>query len=136
MTTRRRIRGAAAVLATATAVSACSAPGSGGTDAGAAGESVVIGVSTEPDTLSPLLGYGKDGNSKLFDGLLARTADMTLKPALARALPRITDGGRTYTYTLRDGVKFSDGEPLTARDVVFTYRTVLDDDTNNTAPTN
>ncbi|GGQ63887.1 ABC transporter substrate-binding protein [Streptomyces althioticus] len=133
MTTRRRIRGAAAVLATAAAVSACSAPGSGTADGAAAGESVVIGVSTEPDTLSPLLGYGKDGNSKLFDGLLARTADMTLEPALARALPRITDGGRTYTYTLREGVKFSDGKPLTARDVVFTYRTVLDDGTNNTA---
>ncbi|MFC9827059.1 ABC transporter substrate-binding protein [Streptomyces albogriseolus] len=133
MTTRRRIRGAAAVLATAAAVSACSAPGSGGADGAAAGESAVIGVSTEPDTLSPLLGYGKDGNSKLFDGLLARTADMTLEPALATALPRITDGGRTYTYTLRKGVRFSDGKPLTARDVVFTYRTVLDDDTNNTA---
>lgn len=133
MTTRRRIRGAAAVLATAAAVSACSAPGSGTADGAAAGESVVIGVSTEPDTLSPLLGYGKDGNSKLFDGLLARKADMTLEPALATALPRVTDGGRTYTYTLREGVKFSDGKPLTARDVVFTYRTILDDDTNNTA---
>ncbi|MEU3197789.1 ABC transporter substrate-binding protein [Streptomyces sp. NPDC006996] len=131
--TTRRIRGAAAAVAMAGAVAACSAPGSGGADGGAAAESVVIGVSTEPDTLSPLLGYGKDGNSKIFDGLLARNADLSLKPALATSLPEITDGGLTYTYTLRDGVKFSDGEPLTADDVVFTYRTVLDDRTNNTA---
>lgn len=130
--TTRRIRGAAAAAAMAAAVTACSAPGNGGADGGGA-ESVVIGVSTEPDTLSPLLGYGKDGNSKIFDGLLARDADLNLKPALAKALPEITDGGRTYTYTLRDGVKFSDGEPLTADDVVFTYRIVLDDRTNNTA---
>ncbi|MEY7977771.1 ABC transporter substrate-binding protein [Streptomyces pilosus] len=130
--TTRRIRGAAAAMAMAAAVTACSAPG-GDADGGGAAESVVIGVSTEPDTLSPLLGYGKDGNSKIFDGLLARNADLSLKPALAKALPEITDGGRTYTYTLRDGVKFSDGEPLTADDVVFTYRTVLDDRTNNTA---
>ncbi|WP_229889932.1 ABC transporter substrate-binding protein, partial [Streptomyces griseomycini] len=130
--TTRRIRGAAAAVAMAGAVAACSAPG-GGADGGAAVESVVIGVSTEPDTLSPLLGYGKDGNSKIFDGLLARNADLSLEPALAKALPEVTDGGRTYTYTLREGVKFSDGEPLTADDVVFTYRTVLDDETNNTA---
>ncbi|GGQ80387.1 ABC transporter substrate-binding protein [Streptomyces flaveolus] len=131
--TTRRIRSAAAAAAFAAGVTACSAPG-GGTGGGAeAAESVVIGVASEPDTLSPLLGYGKDGNSKIFDGLLARDADLKLKPALAAALPEVADGGRTYTFTLRDGVKFSDGEPLTAADVVYTYRTVLDAKTNNTA---
>ncbi|NJP50352.1 ABC transporter substrate-binding protein [Streptomyces sp. SBST2-5] len=135
MTTRRARRTTRAALAAALAgaLAACSAPGGGAADAGASADSVVIGVATEPDTLNPLLGYGKDGNSKIFDGLLARGADMRLKPALAKALPRITDGGRTYTYTLRDGVTFSDGEPLTADDVVYTYKTVLDDRTNNPA---
>ncbi|MEV5550317.1 ABC transporter substrate-binding protein [Streptomyces sp. NPDC052309] len=130
--TTRLIRSAAAAAALAAGVAACSAPGSKTDDAEAA-ESVVIGVASEPDTLSPLLGYGKDGNSKIFDGLLARDADLRLKPALATALPEIADGGRTYTYTLRKGVKFSDGEPLTPADVVFTYKTVLDARTNNTA---
>ncbi|MFB8249408.1 ABC transporter substrate-binding protein [Streptomyces sp. NPDC055952] len=128
----RRIRGAAATAALATAVTACSAPGGGATDGAGSAASVVIGVATEPDTLNPLLGYGKDGNSKIFDGLLARDAEMKLKPALAAALPEITDGGRTYTYTLREGVEFSDGEPLTSADVVHTYRTALDPKTNNT----
>ncbi|MDT0614881.1 ABC transporter substrate-binding protein [Streptomyces lancefieldiae] len=130
----RRIRSAAAAAAFVVGVGACSAPGDGGTGGGAkAAESVVIGVGSEPDTLSPLLGYGKDGNSKIFDGLLARDTDLRLKPALATALPEVAADGRTYTYTLRDGVKFSDGEPLTAQDVVYTYRTVLDAKTNNTA---
>ncbi|MFJ8047336.1 ABC transporter substrate-binding protein [Streptomyces luteogriseus] len=127
----RRIRAAAVTAALAAAVTACSAPSGGSGDAKSAG-SVVLGVASEPDTLSPLLGYGKDGNSKIFDGLLARDADLKLKPALASALPKITDGGRTYTYTLRDGVEFSDGQPLTPADVVYTYRTVLDAKTNNT----
>ncbi|QCD58808.1 ABC transporter substrate-binding protein [Streptomyces hawaiiensis] len=127
----RRIRGAAVTAALAAAVTACSAPSGGSGDGKSAG-SVVLGVASEPDTLSPLLGYGKDGNSKIFDGLLARDADLRLKPALAAGLPKITDGGRTYTYTLRDGVEFSDGEPLTAADVVYTYRTALDPKTNNT----
>ncbi|WLW50097.1 ABC transporter substrate-binding protein [Streptomyces sp. YU58] len=127
-----RIRGAAVVAAMVTGAVACSAPGGGGSGGGAA-DSVVIGVASEPDTLNPLLGYGKDGNSKIFDGLLTRDADLKLRPALAKALPEVRDGGRSYTYTLREGVTFSDGEPLTAADVVFTYRTVLDEKTNNAA---
>ncbi|MEV5430566.1 ABC transporter substrate-binding protein [Streptomyces sp. NPDC052701] len=130
--TTGRIRGVAVTAAVAVGAAACSAPGGGAGEGGSA-DSVVIGVASEPDTLSPLLGYGKDGNSKIFDGLLARDADLKLKPALAAALPKVGDGGRTYTYTLREGVRFSDGEPLTASDVVFTYRTVLDPRTNNTA---
>ncbi|MGW0598893.1 ABC transporter substrate-binding protein [Streptomyces sp. NPDC002776] len=129
--TVRRIRTAAATAAILTGVAACSAPGS--STGGDTADSVVIGVASEPDTLSPLLGYGKDGNSKIFDGLLARDAGLQLKPALAKALPKVADDGLTYTYTLRDGVKFSDGEPLTAADVVFTYETILDAKTNNTS---
>lgn len=131
--TTRRARSAAVAAVTACALAACSAPGSGGADGGGSADAVVIGVSTEPDTLNPLLGYGKDGNSKIFDGLLARDAEMNLEPALAKALPEISEDGRTYTFTLRDDVKFTDGEPLTSEDVVYTYRTVLDDNTNNTA---
>ncbi|MER6348010.1 ABC transporter substrate-binding protein [Streptomyces sp. NPDC001595] len=134
--TTRRIRGAALAAAMALGAAACSAPGNGdggGDGDGGSGDSVVIGVASEPDTLSPLLGYGKDGNSKIFDGLLARDGELRLRPALAAALPKVGDGGRTYTYTLRDGVKFSDGEPLTADDVVYTYETLLDTKTNNTA---
>ncbi|MEU1299812.1 MULTISPECIES: ABC transporter substrate-binding protein [Streptomyces] len=130
--TVRLIRTAAATAAILTGVAACSAPGND-TGSSDAADSVVIGVASEPDTLSPLLGYGKDGNSKIFDGLLARDAGLELKPALAKALPEVADDGLTYTYALRDGVKFSDGEPLTSADVVFTYRTILDAKTNNTS---
>ncbi|MER6913467.1 ABC transporter substrate-binding protein [Streptomyces sp. NPDC000594] len=113
---------------------ACSNPegGSGGKNAAT---SAVVGIAYEPETLSPLLGYGKDGNSKIFDGLLALDAEMRLTPALAAELPKVTDGGLTYTYKLRQGVKFSDGKPFSAKDVVFTYRTVLDKDTNNPSRT-
>ncbi|NEA99326.1 ABC transporter substrate-binding protein [Streptomyces sp. SID13726] len=129
--TTRLIRGAAVTAAMVTGLAACSAPTSG--DGGSeAADSVVIGVASEPDTLSPLLGYGKDGNSKIFDGLLARDGALKLRPALAKALPEVADAGMTYTYALRDGVRFSDGEQLTAQDVVFTYETVLDEKTNNT----
>ncbi|MFE9932344.1 ABC transporter substrate-binding protein [Streptomyces sp. NPDC005533] len=132
--TARTVRGAAgATLAAAliTGVAACSGPGVGA----AAADAVVVGIATEPESLSPLLGYGKDGNSKIFDGLLTHDADMRLKPALAEALPEVSADGRTYTYKLRPGVKFSDGAPFSAKDVVFTYRTILDARTNNASKT-
>ncbi|GHF29580.1 hypothetical protein GCM10010218_08430 [Streptomyces mashuensis] len=132
--TARSVRGAAAAAVAGVLVAGgagCSAPG--GADGGRAKDMLVVGLAEEPETLSPLLGYGKDGNSKIFDGLLRHDAAMRLQPALATALPRVTDDGRTYTYSLRKGVTFSDGKPFTAKDVVFTYRTILDEKTNNAA---
>ncbi|QPK49578.1 ABC transporter substrate-binding protein [Streptomyces gardneri] len=136
--TARSIRGTAtAILAGAVALTAaaCTNPGSTAGASGGPKDSAVVGIAYEPETLSPLLGYGKDGNSKVFDGLLAFDADMKLKPALAVKLPHITADGLTYTYTLRDDVAFSDGAPFTSKDVVFTYRTILDPKTNNASRT-
>ncbi|MEU3655506.1 ABC transporter substrate-binding protein [Streptomyces sp. NPDC032161] len=138
--TGRSIRGAVAVtLATVLSLSAaaCSKPSGpdGGGSGSGAGDSAVVGIAYEPDSLSPLLGYGKDGNSKIFDGLLTLDADMKLRPALATALPEVSADGLTYTYRLRKGVKFSDGKPFGAKDVVFTYRTILDPRTNNASRT-
>ncbi|WP_217195916.1 ABC transporter substrate-binding protein [Streptomyces buecherae] len=121
----------AGVLAVGAA--ACSTPDNG--KSGGPKDAAVVGIAYEPDTLSPLLGYGKDGNSKIFDGLLTHDAKMRLKPALAARLPQVSGDGLTYTYTLRDGVRFSDGEPFDADDVVFTYRTILDKKTNNASKT-
>ncbi|MFJ6700131.1 ABC transporter substrate-binding protein [Streptomyces sp. NPDC091272] len=137
--TARSIRAVtAATLATALAMTAaaCSKPGSTADGSGpGAKDSAVVGIAYEPDSLSPLLGYGKDGNSKIFDGLLALDGDMSLRPALAAELPKVTGDGLTYTYKLRQGVKFSDGKPFGAKDVVFTYETILDKKTNNAAKT-
>ncbi|MFF1480829.1 ABC transporter substrate-binding protein [Streptomyces sp. NPDC058301] len=127
------IRGAgAAALAGALALTAAACSNPGGKSGGkGAKDTAVVGIAYEPETLSPLLGYGKDGNSKIFDGLLTQDADMKLKPALAVALPEVSADRLTYTYRLRKGVTFSDGQPFTAKDVVFTYSTILDPKTNN-----
>ncbi|MGN9790697.1 ABC transporter substrate-binding protein [Streptomyces sp. OZ13] len=135
--TGRSIRAAAATAVAAAltfGAAACSNPGGGAAGSGAK-DSAVVGIAYEPDSLSPLLGYGKDGNSKIFDGLLAHDKDMRLRPALAAELPEVGPDRLTYTYKLRKGVKFSDGTPFSAKDVVFTYRTVLDEKTNNASRT-
>lgn len=92
--------GATAAAALITGLAACSGP-TGGT-ASAGPDSAVVGIANEPETLSPLLGYGKDGNSKIFDGLLAHDADMKLKPPWPRPCRRSPrTGSRTPTGCAR-----------------------------------
>lgn len=100
-------------------------------DAADAGDAtdIVIGVGGEPDSLNPVLGYAPDGSSRIFDGLVARDADLQLQPALALEVPEPSEDGLTYTVDLRDGVTFHDGEPLDAGDVAFTYNAIVDEAT-------
>ncbi|MEU9884258.1 ABC transporter substrate-binding protein [Sphaerisporangium sp. NPDC051011] len=118
-----------AVLIVALVLSACGRPSAPGTGEKPR-DTFVLGLGSEPDTLNPVLGYAPDGGSLLFDGLVTRNADLTLKPALAERLPEAT--GTTVTFTLRQGVKFHDGTPLTSADVAYTYQAVLDAKNNST----
>ncbi|HXB41622.1 MAG TPA: ABC transporter substrate-binding protein [Bacteroidia bacterium] len=43
-------------------------------------------------------------------------------PYLAAALPVVSEDGKTYTYTLRSGIKWDDGSPVTSEDVLFTFK--------------
>jgi peptide/nickel transport system substrate-binding protein len=65
----------------------------------------------------------------LNDGLLDITSAGELIPALASDVPKPSDDQLTYTFKLRSGVKWSDGRPLTADDVVFSYRLMSSPDT-------
>jgi peptide/nickel transport system substrate-binding protein len=56
-----------------------------------------------------------------FDGLLGIAANGDNIPALAQDLPKVSGDSLTFTFKLRPNLKFSDGSPLTADDVVFTY---------------
>src|SRR5687768_16544189 len=120
-----------ALLATGlVALSACSSPTE--TSTGDGGAPLVVATAGEPDTLNPVLNYGVDGGSLIFDGLVARDDRNRLVPALARELPTVSADGRTVTAKLRDGVVFHDVSPLTAQDVVFTYQAVLDPKVDST----
>src|SRR5438270_2443165 len=44
---------------------------------------------------------------------------------LCTELPQPTDGGKTYTFKIRDGVKFTDGNPLTADDVAASWHEIV-----------
>jgi peptide/nickel transport system substrate-binding protein len=127
---RRSSWSMAALTAGALVTCACAAPSSGPGEAGrsssADGRTMVLASSAEDETLDPLAGYGEDGATKIFDGLVMRDADLRLQPALATALPEPDADGTAWRVTLRDGVTFHDGSSFGPEDVVATYTALLD----------
>src|SRR6476659_4594225 len=61
----------------------------------------------------------------VFDGLVRFTPDAQVVPGLAKTW-EVSPDGRTYTFHLRTGVKFHDGRPFAAKNVVSTFQRVLD----------
>ncbi|MFI8631204.1 ABC transporter substrate-binding protein [Microbacterium sp. NPDC077663] len=61
----------------------------------------------------------------VYQGLVARTPDQEIVPALASDY-EVSDDKLTYTFTLREGVTFHDGQPLTPQDVVWSLTQVRD----------
>lgn len=64
----------------------------------------------------------------IYQGLVARTPDQKIVPALASDF-EVSDDGLTYTFTVREGVLFHDGEELTPDDVVWSLEEVKNTDT-------
>lgn len=65
------------------------------------------------------------------DGLLSLSAKGDNIPMLAQALPTVSSDQLTFTFKLRPNLKWSDGQPITADDVVFTYNLVFSPDTKD-----
>ena len=90
-----------------------------------------INLSSEPDFLDPALNSSVDGaclavNS--FSGLYAYDAEGKTVPACATGY-EVSEDGLTYTVTLRDGLKWSDGSDLTAADFEYSWKRAAADET-------
>lgn len=94
--------------------------------------SINVCIASEPDTIDPALNSAVDGAtlvSHLFMGLAQWAQDdagnLVIAPAAAEELVEGVeneDGTVTYTYTLRDGLKWSDGQDVTAGDFAFAWQ--------------
>jgi peptide/nickel transport system substrate-binding protein len=99
----------------------------------AASSTVTMLMGTAPQSLDPGLDYttqGSEINWLVYTGLTSYaraggTAGTKLIPGLATALPVISDGGKTYTVTLRKGLVFSNGKPVVASDFTYTVERAL-----------
>jgi len=93
-----------------------------------AGRDLVVGLGGDATSLNPVV--ATDGISytvewPLFDSLLELDQSLNVKPLLAESWETSRDG-LTYTFKLKKGVTWHDGKPFTARDVAFTFYSVLD----------
>ena len=134
------VAGTAAILA-AVFSSACSDDGKTKPSAEelAPVQELRLNLGNEPETIDPNLAM--DGVSigvirQLYSGLLSFDQDLSLVPALASEVPShtnggISDDGLTYTFKLREDAKWSDGQPITAADIEYSVKRLLDPQTGS-----
>lgn len=100
------------------------------TEAGSTtGEKILkVQVGPDPETVDPALNSAVDGGNMIlhaFEGLLTLDENGQLKAGQAETW-ETSDDGLTWTFHLRDGLKWSDGTDLTANDFVYSWQRVCD----------
>ncbi|HEV2415252.1 MAG TPA: ABC transporter substrate-binding protein [Candidatus Dormibacteraeota bacterium] len=128
----KRTGGAAAYLAFGAGIveflQACASSSNNQGTTAKKGGHVVEGNISDIRTLNSMLSSDTASNQViglLFDGLTNQKKDGTIIPALAESFTSSSDG-LTYTFKLRSGLKWSDGQPITSDDVKFTYALAYD----------
>jgi peptide/nickel transport system substrate-binding protein len=102
---------------------------------GRSGGRLVVSLRGEPKTLNPLIAVDTSSREVIgamqADLIHINRATQLTEPALAKSW-KISSDGLQYTLTLRQGLRFSDGHPLGADDVLFTFRVYLDENVHAT----
>jgi peptide/nickel transport system substrate-binding protein len=98
---------------------------------GKQGGRLVVSLRAEPKTLNPLTAADAPSREVILGAMQAdlihiNRATQLTEPALAKSW-KVSPDGLQYTLTLRKGLRFSDGQPLDADDVLFTLRVYLDE---------
>lgn len=125
----RRCAAAGAALALAAGILTATSTQAAAQDEGEI-DRLLVATDQEVDTFNPFKArYVVTYNANLmtYDTLIRTGADdYEPVPGLATEWEE-SDDGLTWTFTIREGVEWSDGEPLTAADVAYTYRLLIDD---------
>src|SRR5665213_2077033 len=107
--------------------------GQGGATASHRGGTLKLLAKAAGGTLDPQVNYTLEYwqlYQATYDGLLAfekagGDAAFTVVPDLAENLPTPTNGGKTWVFKLRKGIKFSNGQPVTVKDVVASFQRIF-----------
>ncbi len=93
-----------------------------------------LNLDNDPITFNPLVAedaYSNMINSKIHEGLLRRDAEtLEFRGALAESW-EIAKDHLTYTFRLRKNARFHDGHPVTSKDVLYSYKKLMDPKTPN-----
>jgi len=93
------------------------------------GDWLIYHLSAEPATLNPITATdayeGTINNGKIYETLIERNNEtLELEPLLAESW-QISEDKLTYTFKIREGIKWHDGTPFTSEDIVFSYNTIM-----------
>ncbi|HMM19693.1 MAG TPA: ABC transporter substrate-binding protein [Selenomonadales bacterium] len=109
-----------AIMALVAGLSGCAGPKSDNT---AAKNELVLAINAEPEGgFDPTTGWGRYGSPLFQSTLLKRDKDLQIVNDLATGY-QVSADGLTWTVKIRKDVEFSDGKPLTAADIQYTYET-------------
>lgn len=98
---------------------------------GAEGKILYTNNTSEPGSLDPALAQGTHESwviDHVFEGLMKKDAEGNLVGGMAKDYT-LSEDGLTYTFELRDDIKWSNGEPVTAHDFEYSWKRVLNVDT-------
>ena len=102
------------------------------------GFNLAVCLASEPQTIDPALNSAVDGAimiNHMFEGLVKWVDDgegnAVTAPGQAESWEKVVndDGTVTYTFTLRDGIKWSDGQPVTAGDFEYSWKRLANPET-------
>ena len=97
-------------------------------------DGITVQIGPNPETLDPALNSAVDGGNMLitlFETLLIIDQDNKVQPGQAEKY-EVSPDGLTWTFTMRDGLKWSDGTELNTKDFEYTFKRIAD--TNVAAP--
>ncbi|MGH7850000.1 MAG: ABC transporter substrate-binding protein, partial [Thermodesulfobacteriota bacterium] len=98
---------------------------------GAPRDTLNVNLGNEPPSLDWSLATDSTSVNiinNIMEGLTKFGADFTPEPNLAESL-QISEDGKTYTFKIREGVKWNDGKPLTAGDFEYSWKRILNPET-------
>lgn len=91
-------------------------------------DGITVQIGPNPETLDPALNSAVDGGNMLitlFETLLIIDQDSKVQPGQAEKY-EVSPDGLTWTFTMRDGLKWSDGTDLNAKDFEYTFKRIAD----------
>ena len=109
-------------------VAACGSETETPATAASEGKELAVQIGPDPETVDPALSSASDSGNMIlhaFECLLTVGQDGNLQPGQAETWETSEDG-LTWTFHLRDGLKWSDGSALTANDFVYSWKRVCD----------
>ena len=123
---KKRFKVISAVMGLIMILGACGGGGGNGNSSSEKNkqqEGVVIKTNNRsPGTLDPALAEGTHDSwpiNHLYEGLMSYDKEGKLQPAVAKEMPKIENNGLKYTFKIKEGLKWSNGDEITAEDFEY-----------------